>query len=341
MAKKKQKLDEHMLSIVGGFVNPTNNFHHYKLSNIAEEFVAEEDGPKYDLKEFQEEVAGYNEIGKMIYRENDIRETAQKLAKMCEIAKHHSLNNVDEAFDKITINKNMKTLGNHAKEFTKIAGDAASVQQRMESLYEDMGHILGRYYNINEAEVSENSDTDVRAIGKKIKENDGKYEEFFRSAMQKFGISSPDELEDEKKKKFYNYVDKNYQAKTEGKLHEASKFSMGSDDDLTDEDRELASQDHIERKLKGKKIGEWEFGYDQMSGAWEWSRDSDDTLIYATLFWDGDGSGLPINVIDDGGDYDDKFKPNFVKYTTKGANEDLKFYLKTMKKVLKDASRRY
>ena len=37
--------------------------------------------------------------------------------------------------------------------------------------------------------------------------------------MKKFGIKSPDELgSDEKKKEFYNYVDKNYKAKAEGKL---------------------------------------------------------------------------------------------------------------------------
>jgi len=34
--------------------------------------------------------------------------------------------------------------------------------------------------------------------------------------MKKFGISSPDELDDEKKKKFFNYVDNNYSAKDEG-----------------------------------------------------------------------------------------------------------------------------
>ena len=33
--------------------------------------------------------------------------------------------------------------------------------------------------------------------------------------MKKFGISSPDELDDEEKKKFFNYVDKNYSAKNE------------------------------------------------------------------------------------------------------------------------------
>ena len=33
--------------------------------------------------------------------------------------------------------------------------------------------------------------------------------------MKKFKISSPDELDDEKKKEFFNYVDKNYKADNE------------------------------------------------------------------------------------------------------------------------------
>lgn len=37
-----------------------------------------------------------------------------------------------------------------------------------------------------------------------------KYEKFFRSALKKFGVESPAELSPEKKKEFYDYVDKNY-----------------------------------------------------------------------------------------------------------------------------------
>ena len=44
----------------------------------------------------------------------------------------------------------------------------------------------------------------------------GDYEEFFQAAMKKFGISSDELKSDEAKKKFFNYVDKNYKAK--GKL---------------------------------------------------------------------------------------------------------------------------
>lgn len=47
-------------------------------------------------------------------------------------------------------------------------------------------------------------------------EEDTAYEKFFRKALKKFGVSSPDEFEsDEEKKKFFNWVDKNFKGKNE------------------------------------------------------------------------------------------------------------------------------
>lgn len=46
------------------------------------------------------------------------------------------------------------------------------------------------------------------------------YQKFFQSAMKKFGIKSPTELDDKKKKEFFNYIDKNYDAKNEDVLKE-------------------------------------------------------------------------------------------------------------------------
>jgi hypothetical protein len=46
-----------------------------------------------------------------------------------------------------------------------------------------------------------------------IKEATGdkeKYQKFFQSALKKFGVDSPADLDGEKKKEFFNYVDKNY-----------------------------------------------------------------------------------------------------------------------------------
>ena len=41
------------------------------------------------------------------------------------------------------------------------------------------------------------------------------YEEFFQSALDKWGVSAPDDLDDEEKVKFFNYVDKNWSAENE------------------------------------------------------------------------------------------------------------------------------
>ena len=54
------------------------------------------------------------------------------------------------------------------------------------------------------------------------------YEKFFNAAMKKFNINSPADLKsDEEKKKFFDYVDKNYtgEKNEEVELDEASKFS--------------------------------------------------------------------------------------------------------------------
>ena len=37
----------------------------------------------------------------------------------------------------------------------------------------------------------------------------------FNAAIKKYGVSSPDELDDEKKKDFFNYVDKNWSGDNE------------------------------------------------------------------------------------------------------------------------------
>ena len=46
-------------------------------------------------------------------------------------------------------------------------------------------------------------------------EKQKKYKAFFTAALKKFGVKSPAELEGDKKKEFFDYVDKNYQSDNE------------------------------------------------------------------------------------------------------------------------------
>ena len=153
MAKLKDIINENFstISTLGGVatIKPVNNVS--SLSGLVEDKWFGEDEKKVDTGEFMQEVKNFSRLGKMIYREGSLRDVAKGLAELADKARVATLQETDDWFDKVTINKNMKQLGAASSDFTKIAKEASSLQQRMESLYEDMGHILGRYYDLDEA----------------------------------------------------------------------------------------------------------------------------------------------------------------------------------------------
>ena len=59
------------------------------------------------------------------------------------------------------------------------------------------------------------ADDKEEEVEKEESEKQKKYQAFFQKALKKFGVKSPDELEGDKKKEFFNYVDKNYEADKE------------------------------------------------------------------------------------------------------------------------------
>lgn len=52
-------------------------------------------------------------------------------------------------------------------------------------------------------------------VRKVYEEEKTAYQKFFSKALAKYGVSSPKELEGEKEKEFYDYVDKNWKADNE------------------------------------------------------------------------------------------------------------------------------
>ena len=221
MAKLKKLIKENF-SIVGGVVStPAINAGYGSLSQIVKEKYGEtKENLKVSSEQITEALKNYNKLGETLYQQQTLKETAKSLSKIAEMAASHTLQETEDWFDKVTVSRNMKELTNHSKQFSKIAEEASSVQQRLAGLYEDMGNILNRYYEIPETHVygHDDNDRDVRDKeeygGYNIKEGD--YEAFFQKAMKKFGISSPDQLkDDEAKKKFFNYVDANYKGKKE------------------------------------------------------------------------------------------------------------------------------
>ena len=92
----------------------------------------------------------YGIVGKALYNNSNIMELANQLAGIAEQAHHHILGEQDDWFDKISVNKNMNTLKGSVVEFQKTAKEAHMLNQRLTGLYEDIGHVLNRYYEIDE-----------------------------------------------------------------------------------------------------------------------------------------------------------------------------------------------
>ena len=65
-----------------------------------------------------------------------------------------------------------------------------------------------------------------------VNEEGDAYKKFFSAALKKYGVKSPHELDDEKKRSFFNYIEKNYKAKdevVEAKLNEREPVAKEKD----------------------------------------------------------------------------------------------------------------
>ena len=101
-------------------------------------------------KHFLEIVSTYNKYQEMMDRKSDLATIAETLGGITEAARTLALQETGDWFDKHTVKRNMSELDKLGKEFDKVATEANSLDQRMHGLYEDMGHILSRYYKLGE-----------------------------------------------------------------------------------------------------------------------------------------------------------------------------------------------
>ena len=122
-----------------------------KLAKIVENYALTQERPAVDKFQVIEAIKSYSRVGKQLYSNNGILDAAKQLAQMAESAQNHVLSETDDWFDAVSVKRNMKELKGLTGQFKKTALEANNVNQRLSALYEDMGNILNRYYDIEEA----------------------------------------------------------------------------------------------------------------------------------------------------------------------------------------------
>ena len=153
---------------------------------------------------------------------------------------------------------------------------------------------------INDAMVERKHEV-ANVFGQNIDEEKKDYEAFFEKAMKKFGISSPADLKtDEKKKEFFNYVDKNFKAKNEE--FEISEEAGGTGDPGGNSRQQYAGQQDAIQLIMQSMI-EDDFDYEAFFQTPEgqefldlYDYNGDGTISFADLqiLLSMEGAGLPF-----------------------------------------------
>jgi len=124
-----------------------------KLKHILRETEEFQQLPSELKKHFLEIISTYGQHRESMSRKSDIRQVAETLGGIADAAQEYTLREGGDWFDRVTIKRNMGELKKLQSAFEKESIEAKSQEQRLESRYEDMGHVLGRYFEI--ADITE------------------------------------------------------------------------------------------------------------------------------------------------------------------------------------------
>lgn len=109
-------------------------------------------------RKLMEMVSQYNTLGQKLRMEGALIETATALAEISELAETYACNEASDWFATEVVKTDFKRAKGITETFQKLARECHGKVQQLNALYEDMGHILGRYYEIADpmAEVCPN-----------------------------------------------------------------------------------------------------------------------------------------------------------------------------------------
>jgi hypothetical protein len=116
---------------------------------------------KQEVENFLECIAKYNTYGSALKRATTMQEVGSQLAQIAELAEAAVVSEAEDWFDAHTLKRNMKEIKTYAGDFVKLAQEADMINQRMTALYDDMGRILERYFEIPDSEMSGGSQSEA------------------------------------------------------------------------------------------------------------------------------------------------------------------------------------
>lgn len=150
-------------SCVNWEINVVGNKRGFDMKKRRYLFESDQRLSKEERNNFLESLKKFTEYKKELFRETGIvnektgkpvsfsqrlNEINNELASMIEQVEHFTLQETQDNFDKISVNRDLKEIKTDYQMFSKTCNEMRSLQQRLEACYENIGMKLGRYYEI-------------------------------------------------------------------------------------------------------------------------------------------------------------------------------------------------
>jgi len=124
--------------------------------------------------QFKEDIRNFGRFGEHIYNGRGMMEVIEGIKNLTERAQSMALDEAGEDgwFEAVTVKKNMNEVKKDAMLFEKTAKEMGALQQRLEALYEDIAHKIGRYYEVGDLSGKDvlPADNDYTANGEEEEE---------------------------------------------------------------------------------------------------------------------------------------------------------------------------
>jgi len=105
-----------------------------------------------EKKKLMDMVSKFNEYGQVLRCEQALMEISKTIEEVTKMAGTYAMTESSDWFQSKVVERDFKQIGKTAKDFKNLAQEAYGKIQQLNALYEDMGHVLGRYYEIQSLE---------------------------------------------------------------------------------------------------------------------------------------------------------------------------------------------
>ena len=90
----------------------------------------------------------FENFGECLRNEEALMNSAKGITELAELAEAYAINECGDWFQQDIVKKDMNELKKRVGEFQKITKEAYARMQQLGVAYQDIGHVLGRYYDL-------------------------------------------------------------------------------------------------------------------------------------------------------------------------------------------------